>query len=720
MPASQSRVLFLGLLTGSLLASTSWADTVIVNTTNDENNISNKTCSIREAINYLNAKNVKKATIDEEISLISGTSTSLNTQIFTLKSLLALEEAKIPNNLTKIETLQKEIQLLVDLQNTGINQLKTQIDDTKTLLRNENAKQTPSQTLVKQYENKITYLEDLLSKKEQQKTDKEKELADYRSVGLYGCSTDSASSIDTIYLSDSDSPYELIKPISINLSLTITPKSNSDLIGSTEEVVPLESKTQKKTRLIIKPKGKFPLFIVDDGVQSTMSSVSINNVDLVGCGSESCAINGGIILNKENLSVISSIVSNGYAISAGGAIYNTFGAILTVNQAVFKLNNSFTGAAIYSEGNSISVSNSLFTENTTNDNKYIIDINNYKNNIDVPSIINSTITKNKGIALSSRDNLILNSNTIILNTGGINFNNEVSRVYNTIILGNTNFDCQNIIAGPDSTKTYFANNLSGENKGCLSGTALENNTTVNLSNTLLIADNNNDGICDAPPAAGLLCPLQENGGLTKTHKPRMLATYTSVTDSPIINKGYFNNSSNKGLNCLSSDQRGKERNNVTDKCDIGALEIQPIKFDTDGKDIIFGEKPVFDLNKYIGDAELLDIDSCKNLFGDTIRAKNIGCFTVIVAPQKGTVSTLNNELTYSSNYDFHGLDRFSFGLVTTISRFSDSSNDIMERTDMRINSEPNTQTESKALDNGSVGLFSLLCLGLLTFWRRVR
>ena len=131
-------------------------------------------------------------------------------------------------------------------------------------------------------------------------------------------------------------------------------------------------------------------------------------------------------------------------------------------------------------------------------------------------------------------------------------------------------------------------------------------------------------------------------------------------------------------------------------------------------------KKTFDLNKYIGDAELLDIDSCKNLFGDTIRAKNIGCFTVIVAPQKGTVSTLNNELTYSSNYDFHGLDRFSFGLVTTISRFSDSSNDIMERTDMRINSEPNTQTESKALDNGSVGLFSLLCLGLLTFWRRVR
>jgi len=61
MPVSQSRLLFLSLLmTGSLFSTSIFADTVVVNTINDENNIDNKSCSIREAVNYLTAKIAKK------------------------------------------------------------------------------------------------------------------------------------------------------------------------------------------------------------------------------------------------------------------------------------------------------------------------------------------------------------------------------------------------------------------------------------------------------------------------------------------------------------------------------------------------------------------------------------------------------------------------------------------------------------------------------------
>jgi len=720
MPVSQSRLLIC-LLASSLVSTTGLADSVIVNTTIDENNIDNQSCSLREAVSYLNAKNTKKALIDEEVGIIAGTSRTLLLQIVDLNNALALEEKKIPNDTVRIAALEKDIDLLTSLYNDGISQLKNKISNTNALIDEEKVKVTPDTALIKSYEDTITTLEAKVTSQEKLQKEKEKELEDYRATGLFGCKTDSASTNDVAYLTDSDKSYELLKSLTLNLSLQISPQSSADNINSDDDLLPsVEEKNVEHPRIVIKAIGQHPLLIIDDGSVSSSINVSISSVDLVGCDINFCAVNGGLILNKDTLAINNAILSNGYAQNFGGAIYNAYNAVITTNQVLFKENKAFSGAAIYSEANNISIINSLFTKNTAFSNESIVNIADQSASI-TSNISNSTFSGNTGYAISSRDNLVLNNNTIVLNTGGINFNYEAPRVYNSIIAGNTaNGDCKNMINGPDATKTYFANNMFIS--GCLLGDPTAKNIQISgIGQELLIADANSDGICDAPPANGLLCPLAENGGPTQTHKPRMLMAYLQSTDSPIINKGYLNNSNNnKGLNCLSVDQRGKAR---SDRCDIGALEVQTEYTNTDGIDIVFGDTPSFSLAKYIGDGELVPQSTCDSIFGlNNTRDKSDGCFGLIIAPTKGTVSINNSthELVYSPNGTFHGLERFAYGVSTTISRFSDASNDRVVRTDLRINSEPNTQTASKALDNGSSSFFSLLILSLLGFCRRLR
>ena len=75
----------------------------------DENNIDNTSCSIREAVSYLKAKNDKKAIIDEEIAVIAGTSLKNSSQLTIAKNALTDEKAKTSPNSSEISRLEKEI-----------------------------------------------------------------------------------------------------------------------------------------------------------------------------------------------------------------------------------------------------------------------------------------------------------------------------------------------------------------------------------------------------------------------------------------------------------------------------------------------------------------------------------------------------------------------------------------------------------------------------------
>ncbi len=708
MPIPQGRLLTSLLLTS--LSAVSWADQVIVNTTTDETAISNSQCSLREAVAYLNVKNTNLAILDEEIAVISGTSKVLSKQLLD-------EKAKVPQNTVEIDRLDGLIKAGLLALNTKLRE-----DENKLILATNET--DPDKKIIADLKTTIAADNAAIKIKEDAKAAKEKErlLKDFRAQGLNGCTSAISSDTDSIALTTGTAPYEISTiPITIDLSVTINLLTTVDSTTSSTGLSGLEQTgTDITPRTVIKAVGNHALFIINDSLATT-STVTFNNIDLQGCNQATsgnvCAVDGGLILNKEKLTIVDAILSGGNASGLGGAIYNSAGGSINASQLLFQSNSAPSGAAVYSEQSSASVSSSLFTKNTGTN---IFAINEIAI-IDqqVPIIQNTTFSGNSGVAISSKGVLIINNSTIVLNDGGINLNNTLPTIYNSIIAGNTaQGDCLNFKTLPVDTSVYFSNNLF--QTGCDIGAANTHNHQISgTGNETLMAASVN-GKCEAASltSVGLLCPLAENGGLTKTHKPRLLVSYTSLDDSPIVNKGFINNNGAKGVTCYSVDQRQLSRG----LCDIGAVEIQGLTSTKQGQDITFGQSAKFDLLEKIGDGELWPSAQCQDLYGAGTYVD--GCARLAEFPAKGVVSfdDVNDQVVYKATLsNFHGFDKFAYLMTTTISRFSDASNnDRFVRVDVKVVSEPDTSTSSKSLDTGATGLFSLFMLSLLMVWRRLR
>jgi len=738
MSVPQSRLLIC-LLTSSLISASTLADSVVINTTIDENNVDNKSCSLRESIHYLNAKNVKKATNDEELAVISGTSTILANQLSTAKIQLAQEKNKASPDPAKIATLETEITQLTQKIDAGISGLNRKLNEANDALDKEKSKVSPSPVLIAGYEATIKQLEKDIKSKEDEKTAKEKEMKDYRSKGLFGCVSKDDSLNDIASLNQVATPYVLNTPLTINLALSITPNTTTNDNNFLDDSTGLESLegggTDETPRVVIKAGTNNALFMIDDGVANDHDndtstpqkriSVSITDVDLVGCG-QNCATNGGILLNKEDLSITNVILSKGQA-NLGGAIFNAADAILTIRSSLLKDNQAQDGAAVYAEYTSFAITGSLFTENKAlNAGKGIVtaasDSVSFLSSVLRPYVENSTFSGNTGTALLLNGNLVVNNATIVNNTVGIDLNSHLPTIYNSIIAGNSSADCQAFATIPTDTKVYFSNNLSVINKGC-PAPALNNNITItDTGDQTLFAPLDANNRCAAPPANGLLCPLAENGGTTKTHKPRILASYTQLSESLLVNKGFSRDVNDKGLVCSSTDQRGMSRDNNENRCDIGAVEIQSgLRSSTQGDDIVFGQLKRFNPLDNLGDGELLPANQCAAVLGagDYLN----GCIRLSSLPRFGSArfDPLTSDILYSTNNpEFHGFDKFSYTVVTTLSRFSDAINDRTLTTQVRVVSEPPGSPPSKSLDSGSVSFYSLFMLSLLMLWRRVR
>ena len=729
MPASQSRLLIC-LFASSLLSTTVLADGVIVTTTVDENNIDNQSCSLREAIAYINAKKAKKAIIDEEIAVISGSSLILSNNLAIAKQDLATEQAKTSPDATKVAQLNTTINELTQKINASIFALNRKLDETEDALTKEQNKEAPDTALIATYNATITQLKANIATKNEEKTVKETEMKDYRAKGLYGCSSIDDSSSEVITLLTLPTFYSLDAPITINFTATINGNAINKNDGTSFTLE--ENSLALPLRPIIKASGNHSLLIIDDGKANTQTtpaiSVAFNNVDFMGCD-QLCATNGGLILNKEALTIINSILSKGQA-NLGGAIYNDTNASLFIKESVIKENQSFTdGAAIYSALNNFALEDSLVTNNKANAvNTGVISVNSTAsslfNTFTLPHISNVTISSNEGIGVSAHGEILFNNNTIVNNTIGVRLNNNLPLIYNSIIAGNSQADCDLFTALPNDGKIYFTNNLSVQNKGCPAALAANNNIFIsNTGNETLFAALDSNNRCAAPPALGLLCPLAEFGGLTKTHKPRLLAQYTKLSDSPIVNKGFFQVAGNLGLPCATTDQRTLPRENGENRCDIGAVEIQTgLQAYTQGDDIVFGQIKRFSPSENLGDAELLPAEYCSDVLGSGTYLK--GCVRLVDPPKHGSVQfdSQTAEVVYSTNNpNFHGFDKFSYSIVTTLSRFSDANNDKILTTAVKVVSEPPASLESKTLDNGSINILSLLMLsGLLAAWRRSR
>lgn len=736
MPASQSRVLLLGLLTGSLITTATWADTVVVNTTTDENNIDNTSCSIREAVSYLKAKNDKKAIIDEEIAVIAGTSLKNSNQLIIAQKALTDEKAKTSPSASEISRLEKEIADLTNVINNGLFSLNIQLAQKTDELNKEKSKSTPDNNLIASYDAAINTLKDQIKQKETERTQKESDLLVYRLKGLYGCISFDFNTADNVSLFANLGTYSIDStitlPFSVNFALLGTDAS-SNAVG----VINLEDTTNPDAlpRTILKATASHNIFIIDDGKDNDHDSnpatsnqyitVTFNNIDFLGCDNN-CATNGGIILNKEFLTITNSVIAKGVASEKGGAIYNAANSVLSIKNAVIKNNRAESGSAIFSEDANLALSSSLIADNeTTNINNGVITLNKTLKASPyapiTPLIENSTISGNKGIGLNIQEGIFVNTSTVVQNTVGISFNFGLPTVYNSIIAGNSTLDCQSFSPIPADNKAYFANNLSVKDKGCPTTNVFNSLLISNTGAETLMAATDSKGRCAAPPAVGLLCPLANNGGLTRTHKPRLLASYTKLNDSVIVNKGFNVNKNSAGLACSSLDQRGKPRENNENACDIGAVElISGLSSSRQGDDIVFGQIKRFSPLENLGDAELLPAELCANFLGAGEYIN--GCIRVIDLPRHGqaSIDTQTGELLYSTTKtDFHGFDTFSYGVITTLSRFNDANNDRTLTTSVRVVSEPPSSPPSKALDNGANGIFSILMLSLVAIWRRI-
>lgn len=565
-------------------------------------------------------------------------------------------------------------------------------------------------------------------------------------AGYAGCSGKDASPsivLETGKTYILNAEVAITKPLSINVL---------DEAGNS-------TKYSGENNAIIKAKGAHRLFNIDD--QSTNIAnigVLISQVDLVGCGADNasttCAPIGGLIFNRENLSLSFSRLKNGIAETNGGAIYNEgigtgtnaglAAGVLTLTNVLFDSNQALQGAAIYSVQPRYEIVGSVFRDNkATGANGAIVFVNRpgdatttngSTSTARTGNIRSSTFFDNQGRVANLLDGMVINSSTIIKNAAGVYLNSATgsANLSNSIVAENGNSDC---IIAPDNKAV--TNNVVYSN-GCGDGEVGNRNTSLNNITTpkQLLANNGIggklEGKCDQPPAIGLLCPYATpKETFNGFFKPRLLTQYGSISDSPIVNRGsnFVGNqaTTDKTVACESTDQRGKTRE-TTVLCDVGAIELIIEDQGKIGQDIKFNQIAEIDLTDSLGDGQLWPKDECNGVFKDLPNPPvnnnwQPGCLQFVEGKEakKGSlILDANALLKYTPFKNYHGSDDFSIKVVTTTSRFSEGVNDRSITLRGTVVQEPDNNFENKSVktSGGSTGFVGLLGLLSLVWMRR--
>lgn len=660
----------------ALVSAGTHADTLLVNTTDDEDNVIGKQCSLREAVSFVHSA-VK---IRADLEPVENAITAKNLTLSNLTEELKLKKVEIVDATGAAKT-----QLEADI---------ARIENDILAVKAEIAVLTQAkQTIV----NEMTALQ------------------------IYGCIPTSTSTTDEIVIAPSDTAYKLTTPITIMDPLVIKWDDSTKAAGQLSD-----NTSDDLQQVHLKVQGNHSAFILDDGVADIKKRLDIRltGLKLEGCqnadnSKAACAVNGGLIINRESLSVTESTLFHGGASQKGGAIYNDTLALLHVANTSIERNFAPSGAAIHSEQAGVSLQQSLVAQNDADSATGTV-IRIASGTIPTASgtstratINDSTISSNTGVALSVPREVRLLGLTVVANSAGVDFGFDDVNTSNSIIAGNGS-DCLNVGA-----TTRFKNNLF-ISAGCPTGLAADGNRRLTGSGDekLFAGSDSLAATCDAPPAKGLLCPLGNYGGSTRTHKPRLLVSYNVFTESPIVNKGNTATGT-ADYACSTSDQRGQTRS----LCDIGAVELITTNQEKQGQDVISGDIVRFDMREKIGDGELLPEADCEHLVKDPRARMDIdGCPIITAAAQKGTLSFDNatHQVIYSPDSVYHGFDRFSYAITTTLSRFSDATNKQTLTMSATVVAEPAGGIGSKTYAGsfGSLGLSILAGLALLR--RRMR
>ena len=572
--------------------------------------------------------------------------------------------------------------------------------------------------------------------------------------GYHGCGNKDAT--NTIIL-QRDQTYTLNSSLNIKAATTIRTASSND---SNDNKRGLNNAT-------IKMMGTDRLFVIDDNnVESAQLLVGLIELNLQGASSK--VNDGGLILNRENLSIQYSRITGGSA-NRGGAIYNAGVAsdakntagYVSINNSILQNNKAEQGAVIYSE-----MPMYLITQSVMRDNEGVAGVNGALlyvqtgfNNDTIAGALasrssgirSSTIFHNKGGYVANiREGMVLNNNTIIKNAAGLylqslkfkvttqeDVNGEKketikeypsSYVSNSILVANGNSNCANI---PTDT-TIVQSNLTTSDCDRNAGDRLPNFMwNANDPEQALIAGGTNDeGICTAPPAKGLLCPYSiPKDQMLGFFKPRLLSSYQQLSDSLIVNKGriYSDGTSFSLASCEATDQRGKSRTGYDELCDLGSVElvVDRSNISVAGMDIRVKQVANFNIANNLLDGELLDPATCEQLLGKRSdgQAWRYGCLDIVQnqTPSKGKITIdQDGNVTYVPDSDWHGADMFKMRIMTTITRFNNATNYYIEIPTNIVQDPPDTfQSKTVNVSGGSFGfgaIFTLLgLLGLRRF-----
>ena len=381
--------------------------------------------------------------------------------------------------------------------------------------------------------------------------------------GYHGCGNKEASS--TILLGR-DKEYILNKALQIKTSMTISTAASGDFNNDKKGL----------NNATIKMVGTERLFTVDDeSVENSLLAVSLIELNLQ--GSSTKVNNGGLILNREALTIQYSRLTGGNA-NNGGAIYNagvlsdtqkTVGTV-AISNSILQNNKADQGAALYTDMPYYRITQSVIRDNTiTTKNGSLLYTNiGFKDPTIGVNILyngasglrNSTIFNNTGGYVANiREGMVLNNVTMIRNDAGLylqapkwivkttttdendkketNTDLVSASISNSIIVGNGENTC-GLKTDPEDS-TIVQSNLIDSTCDFSKFDKLLDRRNFSVGDNKLIAGNNIvDQKCDTPPASGLLCPYYTpKDQMLGFFKPRLLMAYNQLSDSLIVNKG---------------------------------------------------------------------------------------------------------------------------------------------------------------------------------------
>lgn len=569
--------------------------------------------------------------------------------------------------------------------------------------------------------------------------------------GYHGCGNKEASS--SIVL-ERNKEYVLNKALQIKASMTISTAASGDFNDNKKGL----------NNATIKMVGTERLFTIDDeSVENSLLAVNLVELNLKGASTK--VNNGGLILNREALTIQYSRLAGGNA-NNGGAIYNagvlsdtqkTVGTV-AISNSILENNKADQGAVLYTDMPYYRVTQSVIRDNTiTTKNGSLLYVNiGFKDPTIGMSILytgasglrNSTVFNNTGGYVANiREGMVLNNVTMLRNDAGLYLEapkwnvkttttdendekKETSTDYvsasisNSIIVGNGGNKCS--LEADSQDQTAVQSNLIDSTCDFNKFDTQKERKNFNVGDNKLIAGNNIvDQSCDAPPANGLLCPYYTpKDQMLGFFKPRLLMAYTQLNDSLIVNKGriYSDGSTGDLAGCENIDQRGKSRSGYNELCDLGAIELIINRGDIPivGQDIFYGEIAKFSVADSLLDGELLDPASCEQILGKRSDGQTWqwGCLEVkqTVTPSKGKI-TLDQDgnITYTPDSNWHGADKFNLRVMTTTTRLNDVSNYYIEIPATIVQDPPNNfKSKTVNVSGGSMGFGAIfMLLGLV-------